>query len=349
LSNSHRVISALVSADFLNDPRSSQGPHIFDIQGYLLQLTERVKDKFSENKNKCETFGRYPATLSQIMAIKQLGGLQNLKNLIKKKFREIKDNDLDAFLRLDDDLVIYNEMKKISNIVNKNKKKEDPVEVDRYRANARLRELNEFLNYISKKYMNKSSFAYLDYGGGEGGISKAIAEKLRLNKNNSFSLDVEDWYGNITEKRYQQYITYRTIKPFTALPFEDESINLITSLQVLHHIPNLDYYMNELVRILKPGGYLVVREHDCNSELVRRLIDVEHMLFECVLNTGDQGNGRYLFEYKDSDNYKSIDEWISYISNNGLQLLQGFDDLYKRVDQETRYVYRIFRKPEVLQ
>ena len=339
LSNSHRTISALVSTDFINDA------HLFDIQGYLLQLTERVKEKFSENKNKCETYGRYPATLSQIMAIKNLGGLQNLKNLVKKKFREIRDNDLDALLKLDDDLVIYNQMKQIYNKVSK--KKEDPAEVDRYRANARLKELSDFLYDISKKYINKSNFVYLDYGGGEGGISKAIAERLRLKKENAFSLDVEDWYGNITEKRYQQYITYRTIKPFTALPFADDSVNLITSLQVLHHIPNLDYYMKELVRILKPGGYLVVREHDCNSELVRRLIDVEHMLFECVLNNSDKGNGRYLFEYKDSDNYKSINEWISYISNNGLELVSGYNELYKKVDQETRYVYRIFKKPEV--
>ena len=70
------------------------------------------------------------------------------------------------------------------------------------------------------------------------------------------------------------------------------------------------------------------------------------MLFECVLNKDSKGNGRYLFEYKDSDGYKPISEWISILGKKGLVVDEEFTSIYQTVKSETRYVYRIFRKLE---
>ncbi|WP_289161419.1 class I SAM-dependent methyltransferase [uncultured Parabacteroides sp.] len=44
------------------------------------------------------------------------------------------------------------------------------------------------------------------------------------------------------------------------IDFEDDSFDLITCISVLHHIPNVSYVVSELVRVLKPGGYLIIRE-----------------------------------------------------------------------------------------
>ena len=43
----------------------------------------------------------------------------------------------------------------------------------------------------------------------------------------------------------------------------DHSIDLVTCLVVLHQIPDLKSMLHELVRILRPGGHLIMREHDC--------------------------------------------------------------------------------------
>jgi len=44
------------------------------------------------------------------------------------------------------------------------------------------------------------------------------------------------------------------------IAFEDGTFDIITCFGVLHHIPNVSYVLSELHRVLKPGGYLLLRE-----------------------------------------------------------------------------------------
>ncbi len=44
------------------------------------------------------------------------------------------------------------------------------------------------------------------------------------------------------------------------LPFADDAFDLITCLDVLHHIPNVSYVLPELCRCLQPGGFALIRE-----------------------------------------------------------------------------------------
>lgn len=44
------------------------------------------------------------------------------------------------------------------------------------------------------------------------------------------------------------------------LNFEDNSFDLITCFGTLHHIPNVSFVMQEMVRVSKPGGLILIRE-----------------------------------------------------------------------------------------
>jgi SAM-dependent methyltransferase len=48
--------------------------------------------------------------------------------------------------------------------------------------------------------------------------------------------------------------------PSGALPFDDESFDLVSCLGALHHIANVSAVVRELARCLRSGGHLVVRE-----------------------------------------------------------------------------------------
>ena len=52
------------------------------------------------------------------------------------------------------------------------------------------------------------------------------------------------------------------VKPVASgdMPFDTNSLDLITCLGVLHHIPNVSKVVNEFYRVLCPGSYALVRE-----------------------------------------------------------------------------------------
>ena len=44
------------------------------------------------------------------------------------------------------------------------------------------------------------------------------------------------------------------------LEFSSDSFDLITCFGTLHHIPNVSFVIKELIRVLKPEGYILIRE-----------------------------------------------------------------------------------------
>ncbi|WP_282036361.1 class I SAM-dependent methyltransferase [Saccharicrinis aurantiacus] len=57
-------------------------------------------------------------------------------------------------------------------------------------------------------------------------------------------------------------ITPKYIKPALdgKIAINNNQIDLITCFGTLHHIPNVSFVLSELIRVLKPNGYLLLRE-----------------------------------------------------------------------------------------
>ena len=55
-------------------------------------------------------------------------------------------------------------------------------------------------------------------------------------------------------------VRYVTPMPSGKIDFKDNYFDLITCFGTLHHIPNVSFVLKELFRVLKPGGYLLLRE-----------------------------------------------------------------------------------------
>jgi len=64
---------------------------------------------------------------------------------------------------------------------------------------------------------------------------------------------VNNKIGNLSPKYVKPDIIGR-------LTFDDNSFDLITCFGTLHHIPNVSFVLSELIRVLKPNGYLLLRE-----------------------------------------------------------------------------------------
>lgn len=72
-------------------------------------------------------------------------------------------------------------------------------------------------------------------------------------------LDPSDAFSNVQEIAGTPC---EYIKPSSSgnMPFESHSFDLVTSLGVMHHIPNVSYVISECYRCLNDGGYMLLHE-----------------------------------------------------------------------------------------
>ena len=67
------------------------------------------------------------------------------------------------------------------------------------------------------------------------------------------------------------------------VPYKDNMFDVALLHMVLHHvIDNSQALLTDIHRILKPGGTLVIEDHDFTDQTTNDLIDVYHFLYELV-------------------------------------------------------------------
>ncbi|CAF2191325.1 unnamed protein product [Rotaria magnacalcarata] len=111
-----------------------------------------------------------------------------------------------------------------------------------------------------KEIINRTSIkAYFDMICRNGYITADIGEYLQLNKENIFGgTDYNIQNDRVTVVDVD--LSQSTIK------LADNRVDLITCFVTLHHVPEFEKMLAEFVRILRPNGYLIIREHDCKRE-----------------------------------------------------------------------------------
>jgi len=109
--------------------------------------------------------------------------------------------------------------------------------------------------YFGFKYLNKKKFNnVLGIGSAYGHeflpIISMIDNITILEPSDNL---ISDKLGNVIPKYLKPEID-------GTISFEDKSFDLITCFGVLHHIPNVSYVLSEMLRVLEPGGIMLIRE-----------------------------------------------------------------------------------------
>lgn len=213
---------------------------------------------------------------------------------------------------------------------------EDTKSIVEYRIKARTRDLDSMLTSNMKRVNT-----YLDFGGGDGTISEGIAKWLGVKKENAISADVAGWLSGTQVQKQLSGITFNTIPISGKLPYKDGQFDAITCFVVLHHIEKLEDRINELYRILAPGGWLLIREHDCRDNATRAIIDIYHNLFELIYNKSPNYS-KVLDEYYGE--YKNKEQWHFLMQDAGFEKLDNLKYSDIRKDDLLRIYYYIYSK-----
>lgn len=104
----------------------------------------------------------------------------------------------------------------------------------------------------------------LDLGCGTGFGTKMLADEAR----SVVGVDVSDEAVAFSAARYggdgDENLSFVQIGslPETRMPFDDASFDVVTCFQVIEHIHGVDRFLQEIARVLRPGGVMVMATPD---------------------------------------------------------------------------------------
>ncbi|MGL5934895.1 MAG: class I SAM-dependent methyltransferase [Cetobacterium sp.] len=197
---------------------------------------------------------------------------------------------------------------------------------DTDRGLLRLKKIAQFINLE-----NINPTSYLDIGCFNGDITNSIVDKFKLTKDNAFGVDIKNYIKDLDSNMFI-FEEYNGIN----IPFIGERFDLITMFMVLHHISenNLELFLKEVYRVLKPGGIVIIREHGLNPMIHHNthLLDIMHDYYDNILSSNEV-KWKGLFDIE-INNYNTAQYWVNQFKKAELYL----DDSNKKPEVVTNVV-----------
>jgi len=140
---------------------------------------------------------------------------------------------------------------------------------------------NKALSILEKMDVPEN-FKFLDTGCGEGLFLQTLAARLNHSSAQYFGGDYSEYMCEVAGKR-----TGFTIKPINLeerLDYEDGLLDCVYAGEVIEHLYNPDNMVQEIARVLKPGGYFLLSTPNMNSWISRLLFfffGMQPLNYEC--------------------------------------------------------------------
>jgi ubiquinone/menaquinone biosynthesis C-methylase UbiE len=174
---------------------------------------------------------------------------------------------------------------------------------------------------------------YLDIGAGDGVITKSIASALNTDSEHTYGVDIEHWSGKENNSDTFQF-EYVNGDDFTTR-YIDNTFDVVTVFQTLHHIKDQHAVLREMHRITQPGGVVILREHNAKTENDVALCHLEHLIYGILADGLDTCS--FTKEYY--GDYKSNEQWTAMMETYGFALLHR--EFYTN---PSKYYYAIYTR-----
>ena len=100
----------------------------------------------------------------------------------------------------------------------------------------------------------QTGWRYLDVGCGVGVADSEIAKRYRLDVT---GIDVDPGQIEAVRAREANPRFRFMVMDATKLQFHDAEFDIVASSMVTHHMPDWEQAFSEMIRVLRPGGYLI--------------------------------------------------------------------------------------------
>jgi FAD/FMN-containing dehydrogenase/SAM-dependent methyltransferase len=129
-------------------------------------------------------------------------------------------------------------------------------------------------------------------------------------------------YGGFDPRSYapalwrSQYVDLNDYDMIAQAEIPNQSVDLVSIYIGLHHIPphKIRPFLASIYRVLRPGGVLVLRDHDANSEAILRMDHLAHDTFNAGLGVP------FDVELREIRNFQPLAYWIDVLKDTGFKL-----------------------------
>jgi len=234
----------------------------------------------------------------QIQTLWLLNNQKELQSLIMKTIPKFKNEIFNRISQLmnsnielldnyiyDDIHKYYYELLNTVSTSHKFKKRYTEKDNEYLKKRAKYRALDIVHILKAPQFENLKISNYLDLGANDGSITSYLGYYLGLRKKNIIALDIDNqsYYEGVKNKKIFQ-ATYKTYDG-EHIPFPANTFDVITAFMCLHHVENQSDIIHELYRVIKKNGVIIIREHNIKSDEERMIADIQHSLYEMVLNS----------------------------------------------------------------
>jgi len=164
---------------------------------------------------------------------------------------------------------------------NKMAKKYEKIHIEIYNSHEQLRLKNELNEAITKIKTKNKTKQVLDFGCGAGNLTKHLV---------SLGCDViacdvsQGFLDLVSSKKHSTNVEVFKLNGIDLLGIPDESVDMVATYSVLHHVPDYLAILKEFSRVLKSGGIIYI-DHENSEEFWNNKSEYQDFLLEMKQNT----------------------------------------------------------------
>ena len=159
----------------------------------------------------------------------------------------------------------------------------------------------------------KPNMRVLDFGCGPGTISIGLADAVAPGE--LHGVDMEESQITLARDiaRAGDHANAKfSVGDVTELPFEDSYFDVVHGHAVLMHTPDVDAVLRELLRVLKPGGIISLRELITESSFTEPHYGITNQIWDAfekrlIANGGNPNLGKELKSNLHANGFKNVD------------------------------------------
>ena len=194
----------------------------------------------------------------------------------------------------------------------------------------------KYYEWFTKYTRNIRNPLYIDMGCGSGKDALLISKEIHAS--HTTCADVKDSrVADVKNNSNNSNYSFMLIHEDTPLDIPDDSIDVITLFHTIHHMRDAQSRLQDLHRVLKPGGLLIIKDHNVKTQT-----DADNVTFEHFVYSIGEGEATV----NDEETYKDILPMFYYSADTVNQYLEciGFTKLYLNTYNNTTKTYNAVYK-----